>query len=301
MVACRAPENSPDDPPFRDALKIRAEVIVMNEDPKRVAELWVDALTRHDLDTAVGCFAADYSDLAPARRGETVQGRERVRENFVQLFASIPDLRAEILSSVADRETVWVEWRMRGTRAGGTRMEFVGVNLFGVEEGRFRWGRIYTELVRDAGDVDAQIDRMTHGGVSAPASDEIIRDLFKAYADGDAERLRELLDPNVIYHVPGRSPMAGDYEGRNQVLALWDRQKRYMGGKPYRVKEVAMVTGGDHVVLLTEVTAARDGRQVTFRGANSYRVEDGRVVEGRVFIFDLEGFDAFWAAMPARA
>ncbi|WP_426997448.1 hypothetical protein [Pseudarthrobacter sp. N5] len=56
-----------------------------------------------------------------------------------------------------------MEWRMEGRRRDGSRMEFVGVNIFEVENGQFRSGRIYTELVRDAGGIDAQIDRMAAG------------------------------------------------------------------------------------------------------------------------------------------
>jgi hypothetical protein len=37
------------------------------------------------------------------------------------------------------------------------------VNIFGVQDDRLGWGRIYTELVRDAGGIDAQIKRMTRG------------------------------------------------------------------------------------------------------------------------------------------
>jgi len=79
------------------------------------------------------------------------------------LFESIPDLRAELLGRVADGSTVWMEWRMSGTRTDGTPMEFVGVNIFEVEGGSFTEGRIYTELVRDSGGIDSQVDRMTHG------------------------------------------------------------------------------------------------------------------------------------------
>jgi uncharacterized protein len=145
-----------------------------------------------------------------------------------------------------------------------------------------------------------QVQRMTHGEAQPSTGDEIVRNLFRAYAGGDEPRLAELLEPGVVYHVPGRSPMAGAYRGRDQVLALWDRQKQYMGGKPYRVREVAMLAESDRVVLLTEVTAEREGRSLTFEGANAYRVTDGRVAEGRVFIFDLDAFDEFWAEMPPR-
>lgn len=126
-----------------------------------VATRWTHALNEHDLDAAVACFHPDYRDHTPARRGEVVEGREHVRANFARLFGEIPDLRAELLSAVEEHDTVWMEWRMWGTRSDGIPMEFVGVNIFGVEDDRFRRGRIYTELVRDAGGVEQQLDRMT--------------------------------------------------------------------------------------------------------------------------------------------
>jgi limonene-1,2-epoxide hydrolase len=126
-----------------------------------VARRWIRALSEHDLDAAVACFDPSYHDEAPARRGEAVEGRDQVRANFARLFADIPDLRAELLSAAQDRNTVWMEWRMWGTRPDGTSMEFVGVNIFDVDVDRFRSGRIYTELVREAGGIERQIERMT--------------------------------------------------------------------------------------------------------------------------------------------
>lgn len=118
-------------------------------------------MNEHDLKAAVSCFDADYHDEAPARRGEVIEGREKVRENFARLFADIQDLKAELLGVAVEEDTVWMEWRMHGTRPDATPFEFVGVNIFGVREGRIVWGRIYTELVRDSGDIDVQIERMT--------------------------------------------------------------------------------------------------------------------------------------------
>ncbi len=126
-----------------------------------LAERWTRALTDHDLEAAVACFHPDYRDEAPARRGETVEGREQVRENFARLFRDVPDLRADLLTTASDQNTLWMEWRMSGRRSDGSPMEFVGVNIFDVQDGRFRSGRIYTELVRDAGGVREQLERMT--------------------------------------------------------------------------------------------------------------------------------------------
>lgn len=70
---------------------------------------------------------------------------------------------AELVAAVSEEDQVWLEWRMYGTRRDGTTMKFVGVNIFGVKSDRFVWGRIYTELVREVGGLEAQIERMTHG------------------------------------------------------------------------------------------------------------------------------------------
>lgn len=149
--------------PIRQRSRQRWHACVMTTDAAEVVERWTQALTDHNLEDAVSCFATDYRDHAPARRGEEVTGREQVRTNFAALFGSIADLRAELLGSVVDGNTVWMEWRLSGTRTDGTPMEFVGVNIFEVKGRYFTRGRIYTELVRDSGDVDSQVDLMTHG------------------------------------------------------------------------------------------------------------------------------------------
>jgi ketosteroid isomerase-like protein len=135
----------------------------MGNDPEAVAQRWVRAMSLHDLEAAVDCFDRDYFDEAPARRGESVQGQDAVRQNFETLFSDLPDLTAKISRTVSDGYEVWMEWGMRGTRRDGTVMEFVGVNILQVLDGRFRSGRIYTEIVRDAGGIEAQIDRMGKG------------------------------------------------------------------------------------------------------------------------------------------
>lgn len=131
------------------------------DDPRAPAERWVRALCHHDLEAAAACFAEDYRDEAPLRPGEHVAGRAGVRANVTRLFEAIPDLRAEIVRAVADGDTVWMEWRMRGTRTDGSPFEFAGVNLFGVVAGEFVWGRIYSDFVAPRGGIDAQLARMT--------------------------------------------------------------------------------------------------------------------------------------------
>jgi limonene-1,2-epoxide hydrolase len=135
--------------------------------PGEVAESFVAAISRHDPDAVARCFAEDYEDEAPARRGEVVRGRDEVHANFVRMFASMPDVKAAIVRLAERENEVWMEWRLSGTRDDGTSMDFVGVNIFGVGDGTFHWGRIYTELARSAGGIEAQLARMTGDEASA--------------------------------------------------------------------------------------------------------------------------------------
>jgi ketosteroid isomerase-like protein len=136
---------------------------------------------------------------------------------------------------------------------------------------------------------------MAHGNA------EVVRAMFAAYASGDDATLRLVLADEVLYRLPGRSPMAGLYRGREEVLALWDRQKAYLGGRVYRVEPLGLVADDQHVVLLGSGEADGPAGKLLWRAANVYRVLAGQVVECRVFIEDLYTFDQFWAGMPGRA
>lgn len=114
----------------------------------------VDRLARatndHDLEGLAGCFAEDYENETPAHPTRSFRGRAQVRQNWEQIFAFVPDLRAEVTSSTIAGETAWTEWEMTGTRRDGTAHQMRGVILFGVRDGVAQWARLYLEPV-DAG------------------------------------------------------------------------------------------------------------------------------------------------------
>ncbi len=131
----------------------------------------VDRLCRatnaHDLEGLVACFAPDYRNETPAHPDRGFTGSAQVRKNWQQIFATIPDLNAEVLHCVVDGDTAWSEWEHRGTRPDGSRHVMRGVIIFGVESAVARWARFYLEPVQlGGGDADAFRDRQL--GVSAP-------------------------------------------------------------------------------------------------------------------------------------
>lgn len=111
----------------------------------------VQATNAHDVDAVAACFAEDYENETPVHPGRSFRGREQVRQNWEQIFAFVPDLRAEVRRSVIDGQTAWTEWEMSGTRRDGTAHQMRGIVLFGVRDGVAQWARFYLEPVDLAG------------------------------------------------------------------------------------------------------------------------------------------------------
>lgn len=107
----------------------------------------VRATNDHDLEALVACFAEDYENQTPVHPARGFRGSEQVRRNWEQIFAFVPDLRAEVKRTAIDGNTAWTEWEMTGTRRDGSAHCMRGVVICGVRDGVAAWARFYLEPV----------------------------------------------------------------------------------------------------------------------------------------------------------
>jgi ketosteroid isomerase-like protein len=114
------------------------------------------------------------------------------------------------------------------------------------------------------------------------------------YIGGAIEPVAEMLAPDVVWHVPGTSPIAGDHAGRDAVLAYFER-RRALAGTSLRVTEHTHVTYDDTYAAIADGTAVVGGEPRTWRTAGVYRVADGRIAEAWLVPTDLAAFDAAWS------
>jgi hypothetical protein len=134
--------------------------------PVGVVERLERAVNDHDLEALVMCFAAEYRNETPAHPARGFVGRAQVRRNWEQIFAAVPDLSADV-RWIADHDTVWTEWEMRGTRRDGSPHLMRGVVVFGVEGREATWARFYLEPVEEGGGgVDEAVRRTVNAGWS---------------------------------------------------------------------------------------------------------------------------------------
>ena len=128
------------------------------------------------------------------------------------------------------------------------------------------------------------------------ASTELIRGSYDAFAHGDIPAVLELLDTGITWHVPGRSPLSGDYHGHPGVLEFFGRCQELSAGTLRVIPEEFFGADGDRVVVLCTVCAERNGQAWSSPEVHVWRVAGDRAVDFREFQGDEQTEDAFWGS-----
>jgi len=133
----------------------------------------------------------------------------------------------------------------------------------------------------------------------SPETKQVVEEFLalqrEMYAGGDLAAVEELLAEDVIWHVPGTSPIAGDYRGRAAVTGYF-RLRRELAGGAIRITKGSEAHHDEALVQLADGHAPLGGREVAWRTAGVYRVADGRIAEAWLVPLDSEHFDRAWAA-----
>ena len=122
----------------------------------------------------------------------------------------------------------------------------------------------------------------------------IMQRAYEAFNTGDTHTLSELMD-ETVWHVPGRSSMAGDYQGSGATLAYFGQLAQETGGT-FRAELQHMAADGDNrVVGIQRSTADRNGKHLDVDNCIVFELKDGKVTDGREHFEDLYAWDEFWS------
>jgi ketosteroid isomerase-like protein len=90
---------------------------------------------------------------------------------------------------------------------------------------------------------------------SETSSVELVAELHRRqgemYAGGSVDSVVELLAGDIVWHVPGRSPIAGDHRGVEQVIAYFERRRR-LANATMRMYPGEVIATGDAVAQFVE-------------------------------------------------
>ncbi len=122
----------------------------------------------------------------------------------------------------------------------------------------------------------------------------VIRKAYEDFAMGDIPSVFEAFDASITWHVPGHSPLSGDYKDHDEVVGFFKHSLALSGGI-FAIEIHHVLAEEDVVVALVTVKAERDGRSAAFPEVHVRRLANEKVTEFREFQGDEQTEDRFWS------
>jgi ketosteroid isomerase-like protein len=123
---------------------------------------------------------------------------------------------------------------------------------------------------------------------------EIAKKYIQAVQSGDQTALGALLAPGIVWHQPGRNRFSGTHQGPQAVGTMIGGMMEISKGTFAITRAHRFMANGPWVTVELEFKGQRDGLLLSQQGIDLLRIEDGRIVEARLFSSDPEQEDAFW-------
>ena len=125
-------------------------------------------------------------------------------------------------------------------------------------------------------------------------NEELVRRAFDAFANGDVDTLRGLMDDDSVWHAPGRNPLAGDHRGVEAILGYFARTMELTGGT-FRSELHDVVANDEHVVSLFVGRGQREGKSLEASNVLVSHVRNGKLAETWLYPGDQYAADEFFA------
>jgi ketosteroid isomerase-like protein len=118
--------------------------------------------------------------------------------------------------------------------------------------------------------------------------------MMEAFNANDLSTIAELVDANVEYVVPGRSPIAGRTHDIAGLLDMLRRSKELSDGT-LTLEPRSVVADAEYLFVYGRIRAQRKGKTLDSDHCVVFRFVAGKIVEGRTVPVDLYEFDEFWS------
>jgi uncharacterized protein len=127
----------------------------------------------------------------------------------------------------------------------------------------------------------------------AHPNEALIRNGYEAFSKGDMQTVDETFADDIVWHVGGRSQLAGDYKGKEQVFGFLAKLPELTGGT-FRLELHDVIGNDEHVTVLVESFGEREGKTLEDRSVHVWHVKDGKVTEFWGHPQDQYADDEFW-------
>ena len=118
---------------------------------------------------------------------------------------------------------------------------------------------------------------------------------YDAFNKADLNTLVEIFDDSIVWHLPGKSKYADDYQGRDATLAYFGQLGQETNGTFRAELQYFAADDDGRVVGYQRSTGERNGKHLDVGNCIVFTLQDGRVVDGCEHFNDLYAWDEFWS------
>ena len=126
-------------------------------------------------------------------------------------------------------------------------------------------------------------------------NEDLVRAASAAFGSGDLDALQDqFFAEDIVWHVAGTGPLAGDYEGVAQVMGLLGKVSALSGGT-FQPELQNVQVSADQTVALTTIRAERAGKQLQLNLTHVIHAENGKATEVWTQSSDPAAAAEFWS------
>ena len=123
---------------------------------------------------------------------------------------------------------------------------------------------------------------------------EVFRQVYASFTSGDMDRLAELIAQDVLWHVPGKNRISGEYRSRDAIFGCFNKIFELSEGT-YAPKLINILANDQHTVAILHATARHAGKTLDQDYAFILRIEDGQVIEVWEAWTEGAAWEEFWS------
>ena len=127
------------------------------------------------------------------------------------------------------------------------------------------------------------------------SNEDLVRAASVAFGHGDLGALQDqFFAENIVWHVGGTGPLAGDFEGAAQVIGQLGKISGLTDGAVEPQVHDVLVSD-DHTVVLVTISAERAGKQLQLKLVHVIHAKNGKATEVWTHSADPAGAAQFWS------
>lgn len=130
---------------------------------------------------------------------------------------------------------------------------------------------------------------------SAPSSRavEVVTQFYEVYGKEDLDGMRALMDPNIVWRIPGRHSLSGSHQGIEETIFFFQQLTKAQ----FKAEVYALVGNDEYAVDYHRGWGSFGEHSLDVLWAIIWRVQNGKIIEGIDFAFDQAAADIFYSAV----